>query len=112
MAAWLVVVNWNGKEDTLALLASLSAAELADTNVLVVDNDSADGSLDAVAAEHPWVRTLQTGSNLGFAGGNNRGIAFAREQGADVIGILNNDTMVQPDFWPPLVEVASRRRTA
>lgn len=110
--AWLVILNWNGRADTLELLSSLSEADLPNTTVLVVDNGSSDGTIEAVRATHPWVKTLQTGNNLGFAGGNNSGINFAQQHGADVIGILNNDTLVARDFWPPLVSVANQDATA
>jgi GT2 family glycosyltransferase len=110
--SWLIVLNWNGRRDTLELLDSLARADLPDTTVLVVDNGSVDGTLQAVQELHPWVEMLQTGRNLGFAGGNNRGIDYARSKGADVIGVLNNDTVVDEKFWPPLVEVARRSRTA
>ncbi|MGH9105827.1 MAG: glycosyltransferase family 2 protein [Acidimicrobiales bacterium] len=103
---WLVVVNWNNAEDTLGLLSSLQAADLQGTAVLLVDNGSSDGSVERVEALHPWVTTLQTGRNLGFAGGSNRGITFALDKGASVVGVLNNDTTVEPDFWPPLVSLA------
>jgi GT2 family glycosyltransferase len=107
MRAWLVVLSWNGRDDTLALLDSLAAAELGDTTVLVVDNGSSDGTLQAVQRAHPWVRTLQNGQNLGYAAGNNRGIDLAISEGAQVVGVLNNDTLVEPDFWLPLVETAA-----
>jgi hypothetical protein len=110
--SWLVVLTWNGRDDTLELLDSLTRANLTNTTVLVVDNASADGTLDEVRAAHPWVRTLQTGSNLGYAGGNNRGVELALSEGAEVIGVLNNDTLVAEDFWDPLVSVALRGDTA
>jgi GT2 family glycosyltransferase len=111
-SAWLVVLNWNGRDDTLALLATLARADLPETTILVVDNGSTDGTLEAVREAFPSVRTLQTGANLGFAGGNNCGIRFCLRQGAEVIGVLNNDTLVAPDFWPPLVSVAAAGHTA
>jgi GT2 family glycosyltransferase len=112
VTAWLVILNWNGKNDTLELLSSLQAADLSDTTVLVVDNGSSDGTLDAVTVQHPWARTLSTGENLGYAGGNNRGIQLALDCGADVVGVLNNDTLVDPGFWPPLVTEARSGRVA
>jgi GT2 family glycosyltransferase len=104
--AWIVILNWNGREDTLELLHSLREAKLPTTTVLVVDNGSQDGSLAAIKSEHSWVQTLQTGRNLGYAGGNNRGIAYALQHEAEVVGVLNNDTLVSPDFWSPLVHLA------
>lgn len=97
---WLVVLNWNGRDDTLELLASLADQP---ATVLVVDNGSTDGTLDAVHEQFPGVVTLQTGANLGYAGGNNAGIARALADGADVIGVLNNDTLVEPNFLQPLL---------
>jgi GT2 family glycosyltransferase len=109
---WIIVLNWEGKEDTLACLDSLRRASLEDTAVLVVDNGSSDGTVEAIHTLYPWVRTLQTGANLGYAGGNNRGIEVALGQGANVIGVLNNDTVVDELFWPPLVARALTGATA
>jgi GT2 family glycosyltransferase len=111
-SSWLIVLNWNGRDDTLELLESLADARLDDTTVLVVDNGSTDGTLEAVAEQHPWARTLQTGANLGYAGGNNAGIRLALSQGAAVVGVLNNDTYVDPGFWAPLVATASESAVA
>lgn len=107
MTSWLVVLNWNGKSDTLALLESVEHAGLRDTTVLVVDNGSTDATVQAVGDLYPWVEILETGENLGFAGGNNRGIEHAIRCGAEVVGLINNDTVVGRGFWEPLVEAAS-----
>lgn len=104
--AWLVVLTWNGRGDTLELLDGLQDAGLPDTTVVVVDNGSTDGTLEAIQEHHPWAKLVQTGSNLGYAGGNNVGIQMALDAGADVIGVLNNDTGVQAGFWEPLVALA------
>ncbi|MCW2530267.1 MAG: uncharacterized protein JWM76_5127 [Pseudonocardiales bacterium] len=97
---WIIVLNYNGREDTLALLATL-AAEPA--TVLVVDNDSSDGTIAAVQAGFPNARTLTTGANLGYSGGNNAGIEFALARGAEVVVVINNDTLVESNFLQPLV---------
>jgi GT2 family glycosyltransferase len=102
----VVVLNWNGREDTLACLESLRALRYPDHRVLVVDNGSVDGSEAAVRERYPDVDFLQTGSNLGFAGGNNAGIAWALERGTDFVLLLNNDTEVDPDLLGPMVEAA------
>ncbi|WP_375493130.1 glycosyltransferase family 2 protein [uncultured Jatrophihabitans sp.] len=101
---WIVVLNWNGRDDTLELLDTL-AGEPA--TVLVVDNGSFDGTLEAVRERHPEVHTLQTGANLGYAGGNNVGITQALAADADIVAVLNNDTLVEPGFLTPLVEIAA-----
>ena len=91
--AWWVVLTWNGLADTRELLEGL-AADREGLTVVVVDNGSADGTQEAIVLEFPWAHFLQTGANLGYAGGNNAGLTYALEQGAGVLGVLNNDTVV------------------
>ena len=99
----IVVLNWNLRDDTLACLASLAAAELGGAQILVVDNGSRDGSVEAIRARFPAVEVLALPENRGYAGGNNAGIRLALERGAEGVLLLNNDTEVAPDFLPPLV---------
>jgi GT2 family glycosyltransferase len=94
----IVVLNWNGQQDTLDCLRALERASVEPGEILVVDNGSTDGSETAIRAAHPDVDFLQTGENLGFAGGNNAGIARALERGAEAVLLLNNDTEVEPGF--------------
>ncbi len=103
----VVVLNWNGREDTLACLRSLARVDHPDFEVLVVDNGSVDGSEAAIRAAYPDLPFLQTGSNLGFAGGNNAGIAWALRRGARFVLLLNNDTEVEPDFLRAMTDAAS-----
>jgi GT2 family glycosyltransferase len=100
----IIVLNWNGKKDTLACLASLQELTYTHHFVIVVDNGSTDGSLDILRATFPTVHYLALPSNWGFAGGNNPGIQFAREQGADMIILLNNDTIVAKDLLERFIE--------
>jgi GT2 family glycosyltransferase len=102
----VVLVNWNGKIDTLECLASLRQDTYSSKQVIVVDNGSKDDSVAAIQAAHPEVTILETGANLGFTGGNNVGIRHALEQDADYIYLLNNDTTVEPDALTKLVEAA------
>jgi GT2 family glycosyltransferase len=98
MAAWwLIVLSWNGREDTLACLASLAALRGEHTEVVVVDNGSTDGSVQAVRAAHPKVHVVENGRNLGFAGGNNAGLRHAFEQGGQWAVLVNNDATLAPD---------------
>jgi GT2 family glycosyltransferase len=102
---WIVVLNWNNKDDTLACLESLEKADLAGATVLVVDNGSRDGSADAVRERFAQFRLLALPENRGFAGGNNAGIREALEAGAEGVLLLNNDTVVDAKFVFPLVQV-------
>jgi Glycosyl transferase family 2 len=103
----VVVLSWNGREDTLACLDSLRRVEHEPLSVIVVDNASVDGTADAVAARHPEAELVRNAANLGYAGGMNAGIRRARELGADHVLLLNNDTEVDATFVGALVEAAA-----
>jgi hypothetical protein len=98
MTIAVIVLNWNGKQDTLECLSSLSAIRYPHWIPIVVDNGSTDDSVSAIASQFPDVTVLQSKENLGFAEGNNRGIRYALEQGAEAILLLNNDTIVDPEI--------------
>ena len=102
----VVVLNWNGRADTVACLDSLRTIDYPNWHVIVVDNGSEDGSVDAVRTAHPAVTLIESGENLGFAGGNNLGIRAALEGAADFILLLNNDTIVAPDLLRTFVASA------
>jgi hypothetical protein len=104
-AVWIVVLNWNNRDDTLACLESLAEADLAGATVLVVDNGSRDGSAEAVRERFPEFRLLVLPENRGFAGGNNAGIRAALDAGAEGVLLLNNDTVVDAKFLFPLVQI-------
>jgi GT2 family glycosyltransferase len=74
----------------------------------VVDNASSDGTAEAIAEAYPAQRVLRMEKNLGFCGGNNRGIADAIERGADYVLLLNNDTELHPQLLAELVRVAEQ----
>ena len=111
-AVTIVVLNWNGGDDTLACLDSLHAVAGDRVKVMVVDNGSTDGSVSAIRAAHPEVELLETGRNLGYAGGNNVGIERAVASGADFVLVLNNDTTCAPDVVARLLDAAARHPRA
>lgn len=91
----VVIVNWNGIQDTIACLNSLKKINKAkNMRVVVVDNGSHDDSVSILKKKYPWVVCLNLSTNLGFTGGNNKGIQYALNDGADYIWLLNNDTIV------------------
>jgi len=98
----VVVLSFEGREDTLRCVASLVEGSAAHT-VLVVDNGSHDGTVGAVETGFPQVRTHPTGDNLGFAGGMDAGIAWGLAHGFEVITVLNNDTVVDAGCLDRLV---------
>src|SRR5205823_5568609 len=108
----IIVLNWNGREWTLECLESLRQATLDGATVMVVDNGSTDGSIEAVRGCFPDVRVVALPENRGYAGGNNAGIRAALETGAKAVLLLNNDTRVAPDFLSHLVGVLNRYRRA
>jgi GT2 family glycosyltransferase len=103
---YIIVLNWNGKDDTLDCLGSLRSTAYGNYQVVLVDNGSEDDSVAAVRGNFPEVEVVETGKNLGFAGGNNVGIEYAMKQGADYVFLINNDTTVHPDYLKELVSVA------
>lgn len=104
-AVAVVLVNYNGLDDTRACLRSLAASG-AGARAIVVDNGSRGGEDEAIRREFPDALVIQSGADLGYAGGANLGIAAARRAGARHVLLLNNDTVVLPGFLEPLVAAA------
>jgi hypothetical protein len=106
----IVLLNWNGREDVLNCLSTLPRLRYDNWEATVIDNASTDGSVEAVRGCYPAQRVLVMERNLGFTGGNNRGIADALARGADYVLLLNNDTEMHPDLVTELVRVARTDR--
>ena len=92
----IVVLNWNGKNDTLACLHSLKGQEDVEVKVILVDNGSVDDSVLSVSDQFPNATVIENGVNLGYAEGNNVGIKYALDQGFQYIMVINNDTILAP----------------
>ena len=103
----IIIVTWNGKEDCISCLNSLRNLVPTRPSIIVVDNGSTDGTAGAVTERFPEVAVITTPVNLGFAGGNNLGIERALAGGADYICLLNNDTVVDPNFMEELIRAAA-----
>ena len=100
----VILVNWNGLEDTSECLDSLALVTYPNFSIVVVDNGSRRDEAQALRQSYPRVTVLTTERNLGFTGGNNIGIKYALTHGAEYILCLNNDTVVAPDFLGLLVQ--------
>ncbi len=103
---WIVLVDYNGLEDTRKCLRSLTGQSSA-AQTIVVDNASQVDVTEALKAEFPWAHLIRSTTNGGWAGGNNIGMKYAMKQGADLVILLNNDTVVDPEFVTRLVAAAN-----
>lgn len=102
----VIIANWNRKSDTLRCLESVLASDYPFTEVLVVDNKSTDGSVEAILDIYPHIQLIQNKENLGFTGGYNTGIRFFLNKGIDFVFLLNNDAIIMPDTIQKLVQSA------
>ncbi len=97
----VIILNFNGMEFLDACIRSVLAQAYSPFEVLVVDNNSTDGSRAFIAKTFPDVRLIISEENLGFAGGNNLGVLRAK---GDLVVLLNNDTTVEPGWLVELVK--------
>ena len=106
----IILVSYNTKEHTLKALSSVYE-QTEDTNfeVILVDNDSKDGSLEAVQEAFPQVQSFGSGGNLGFAGGVHFGVDRSK---GDLILLLNPDTLVLDSAIDKLVQFSRERPDA
>lgn len=95
----ILIVNYNGKQFLESCLGSIRQHVPLEHEVILVDNASADGSVEYVRECFPDVRLITSDRNLGFAGGNNRA---ACEATGEYLLLLNNDTVLQNNITPIL----------
>lgn len=96
---FVIVVNFNGGRDIIECLNSLKRER---AKVIVVDNGSSDKSLAMIKKNFPKVKIIENNKNLGFAAGSNVGIRYAFKQNANVIMLLNQDTVTGRGFLESL----------
>lgn len=101
-----VLLNWNGWRDTVTCLAALARMNYPNLSIVVVDNGSTNGSVARIRAAYPDIPLVETGKNLGFAGGVNAGIRTMLQRHVDFVWLLNNDTEPRPDALAELVRKA------
>lgn len=103
----IIIVNWNGLKDTHECLDTVKKLNYSNYEIIVVDNGSEKYDADILekmfGAEIGIIRSRE---NLGFAGGNNLGIRYALDHGAEYVLLLNNDTVVDKNFLSEMVDVA------
>lgn len=96
----VIIVNWNGKAYLMQCLDALRRQSVQEVAVMVVDNGSTDGSLDAVRQQFPEATVIALKKNLGFAAASNVAI---RSVQTDYIALLNNDAIAHPLWLENLV---------
>lgn len=104
----VVLLNYRRAGDTLECVRALERCGYQSLKLVVVDNGSGDDSERLFRASFPDHDVVQTGTNLGFAAGNNVGIRHAMQLNPAYILILNNDTEVSAGFLEPLVDAMER----
>lgn len=104
----IILLNWNGLNDTIECLASVYRLDYPNFEVIVIDNCSTDGSVSNIRRKFPQAFLIENSKNLGFTGGNNVAMKYAMRVGADYVWLLNNDTVVEPDSLSKLVEEAEQ----
>ena len=105
--AVIVILNWNGGRQTVALLGSLREQAIK-APVWVVDNGSTVDDALSFEKELPGVRIVRLERNFGFAGGMNRAVQMAQEAGFAFVYEINNDCLVTDDCVTPCLEAARR----
>ena len=98
----IVIANWNTKDLLLSCLSSVQAACESSNKIVVVDNASTDGSVEAVARMFPDVEVISNQDNLGFSRANNLALGRFRDHSRYFL-LLNPDTLVAPDTFKNVI---------
>jgi GT2 family glycosyltransferase len=106
----VVLLNYRAEavDDTASCVESLRAGTVVPGSIIVVDNGAPAEVSDELLRRVPEIDLLRTGENLGFTGGNNRGIERALAAGFAYVWVLNNDTVVEPECLERLLEALER----
>ena len=100
----LIVLNWNDKELSGKCLSSIEKVSYPNYKVLIVDNNSEDGSVDFFKENFSQYDILALESNLKYAGGNNAAVEYLKPKEEDFLVFINNDTIVSSNFLDHLIE--------
>ena len=101
----IILVSYNTADYTVRAIESVfEETKSTDVNLIVVDNNSSDNSVELISSRFPDIQLIETGANLGFAGGVNVG---AKAGKADYVLLLNPDTVILEGAIDKLVEFAT-----
>jgi len=98
----IIIINYNGKLYLEKCLESIKKIKYDNLEIIVVDNNSTDGTMEFLVQNYPSIITLKLDKNYGFAKPNNVAAKIAK---GDFLLFLNNDTEVTPNFLTELVQV-------
>lgn len=107
---FIIIVTWNSEKFIAPLFLSLHGMDYRreDWQVVVVDNNSSDNTLNVL---EEWQKKMlnfptiiRNKKNLGFSGGNNQGIEWALKNGADYVVLLNDDVIVEPQWLKIVID--------
>jgi GT2 family glycosyltransferase len=104
--AVIIIVNWNGLHFLEDCLTSAEQQTYESYEIILVDNGSADGSIEYVKRHFPKVKILELERNVGFAKANNIAIGKALHQKINYIALLNNDTKADRRWLEKLIEAS------
>ncbi len=104
---YVIILNWDLPAETIACLHTVTCSDYANFGIIVVDNGSTDDSVVQIQKAFPEIHMFQNEINLGYAEGNNIGIRYALENGAEYVLLLNNDARVEKDTLSRLAAVAT-----
>src|SRR5258706_5843299 len=102
---YIITINWNCLDETLECLSSLEKIDYKSIKVIVVDNGSKNNEAGIIENKLPHVIVIKLLKNTGFTGGCNAGMRYALKKNAELILLLNNDTVVSKGFLEPLVKI-------
>ena len=106
--ASIVILNWNGLEDTIECLESLREVTYPNYEIIVVDNASTGGDVEALRREYgDYIHIIENDKNYGYGKGFTTGMREAFTRGAKYVLLLHNDTVVATDFLQLVVKAAA-----
>ncbi len=110
----IIVLNWNGIDDTLLCLDSLLAQTYKNFHIVVIDNGSTDNSrflLSDYQKQHTKdVTVIYNKINLGFSGGVNTGIEWVLNEDFDYVALFNNDATADKDWLKNLMKATNNKK--
>ncbi|MEX0610404.1 MAG: glycosyltransferase family 2 protein [Balneolaceae bacterium] len=105
---YIIILNWNNYEDSYRCIESVQKVNYANYKIVLVDNASTDSSCHKLKLDFPEVLIIENEINLGYSGGNNKGIELALVEKAQFIWVLNNDTTVSKNTLKELLSTMKK----